>query len=128
MSHLADLRKDYDLAGLSEKDVARDPFRQFERWFQEAEAARLVEPNAMVLATVADGRPVNRAERLDLDIILDHTPYLDASVAVSAANGGCPTCSHRLRSLMASRRATATMARLRPTRGAKRSKLASPWS
>ncbi|HUJ43552.1 MAG TPA: pyridoxamine 5'-phosphate oxidase [Opitutaceae bacterium] len=61
MSHLADLRKDYQLAGLSEKDLARDPFQQFDRWFQEAEAARLPEPNAMVLATAArDGRPAAR--------------------------------------------------------------------
>jgi pyridoxamine 5'-phosphate oxidase len=58
MSHLADLHKDYHLAGLSEKDLAHDPFRQFDLWFQEAEAARLPEPNAMVLATAArDGRP-----------------------------------------------------------------------
>jgi len=61
MSSLADLRKDYNLAGLLEKDLAKDPFRQFERWFQEAEAAKLVEPNAMTLATVgADGRPSAR--------------------------------------------------------------------
>ena len=55
---LADLRKDYSLAGLVEKDLARDPFRQFEKWFQEAEAAKLHEPNAMILATATrDGRP-----------------------------------------------------------------------
>ncbi len=55
---LADLRKDYSLAGLLEKDLARDPFRQFEKWFQEAEAAKLPEPNAMVLATSArNGQP-----------------------------------------------------------------------
>lgn len=55
---LADLRKDYSLAGLVEKDLARDPFRQFEKWFQEVEAAKLPEPNAMILATVGrDGRP-----------------------------------------------------------------------
>ncbi len=61
MSSLADLRKDYSLAGLLEKDLAKDPFRQFERWFQEAEAAKLVEPNAMTLSTVgADGRPSAR--------------------------------------------------------------------
>ena len=55
---LADLRKDYALAGLAEKDLARDPFRQFEKWFQEAEASKLVEPNAMIVATAArDGRP-----------------------------------------------------------------------
>lgn len=58
MSSLADLRKDYSLAGLLEKDLAKDPFRQFEKWFQEAEAAKLTEPNAMTLSTVgADGRP-----------------------------------------------------------------------
>jgi len=58
---LADLRKDYSLAGLTEKDLARDPFRQFEKWFQEAEASKLVEPNAMILATAGrDGRPSSR--------------------------------------------------------------------
>lgn len=55
---LSDMRKDYGLAGLLEKDVEKNPFRQFERWFQEAEAAKINEPNAMTLATVSrDGRP-----------------------------------------------------------------------
>jgi pyridoxamine 5'-phosphate oxidase len=58
---LADLRKDYSLAGLAEKDLAKDPFRQFEKWFQEAQAAKVPEPNAMVLATAAkDGAPSAR--------------------------------------------------------------------
>jgi pyridoxamine 5'-phosphate oxidase len=58
---LAELRKDYSLAGLTEKDLAKDPFRQFEKWFQEAEAAKLLEPNAMTLATAGrDGRPSAR--------------------------------------------------------------------
>jgi pyridoxamine 5'-phosphate oxidase len=58
---LADLRTEYSLASLSEKDVARDPFRQFEKWFQEAEASKIREPNAAVLATAArDGRPSAR--------------------------------------------------------------------
>jgi pyridoxamine 5'-phosphate oxidase len=58
---LADLRKEYSLAGLAEKDAARDPFRQFEKWFQEAEAAKIHEPNAAVLATASkDGRPSAR--------------------------------------------------------------------
>ncbi len=61
MSNLADLRVDYHLAALSEQDLAVDPFQQFERWFREAEAARVPEPNAMVLATVGpDGRPAAR--------------------------------------------------------------------
>jgi pyridoxamine 5'-phosphate oxidase len=61
MSAYADLRRDYSLTGLSEKDLARDPFRQFEKWFQEAEAAKIPEPNAMILATVGrDARPSTR--------------------------------------------------------------------
>jgi len=59
--NLADLRKDYALAGLTEKDLARDPFRQFETWFGEAQAAKIAEPNAMVLGTASrDGRPSSR--------------------------------------------------------------------
>jgi pyridoxamine 5'-phosphate oxidase len=58
---VADLRKDYSLAGLTEKDLARDPYRQFDKWFQEAEASKLVEPNAMVLSTASrDGAPSSR--------------------------------------------------------------------
>lgn len=58
---LADMRKDYSLAGLLEKDLAKNPFRQFEQWFQEAEAAKIPEPNAMTLATTGrDGRPAAR--------------------------------------------------------------------
>ncbi len=59
--NLADLRRDYSLAGLAEKDLARDPYRQFEKWFGEAQAAKIPEPNALVLATAAkDGRPSSR--------------------------------------------------------------------
>lgn len=59
--NLADLRKDYSLAGLAEKDLARDPFRQFEKWFAEAQAAKIAEPNAMIVATATrEGRPSAR--------------------------------------------------------------------
>lgn len=51
MSSYAELRKEYSVSGLNEKDLAKDPFRQFEKWFQEAEGAKLPEPNAMVLCT-----------------------------------------------------------------------------
>ena len=58
---LADLRKDYTLSGLNENDLARDPYRQFEKWFQEAEAAKVIEPNAMTVCTsTRDGRPSGR--------------------------------------------------------------------
>ena len=58
---IADLRRDYSLAGLSEQDLAADPVQQFQKWFQEAVAAEITEPNAMVLATVdASGQPSSR--------------------------------------------------------------------
>ncbi|MFA5262668.1 MAG: pyridoxamine 5'-phosphate oxidase [Opitutaceae bacterium] len=61
MSSYADLRKDYNLAGLSERDLSKDPFRQFEKWFQEAEGAKIPEPNAMVLSTCnREGRSSSR--------------------------------------------------------------------
>ena len=59
--NIADIRKDYKLAALSESDCAASPFAQFEKWFADAVAASLPEPNAMTLATV-DGaqRPSTR--------------------------------------------------------------------
>jgi pyridoxamine 5'-phosphate oxidase len=58
---IADLRRDYSLAGLSEQDLAADPVQQFQKWFQEALTAEIAEPNAMVLATVApSGQPSTR--------------------------------------------------------------------
>lgn len=49
------------MSGLLEKDLARDPFRQFDKWFQEAQGAKINEPNAMVVSTTTkDGRPSSR--------------------------------------------------------------------
>ena len=58
---VADLRREYALARLDEKDVSRDPIAEFARWFAEAQAAEVEEPNAMVLATATpDGTPSAR--------------------------------------------------------------------
>jgi pyridoxamine 5'-phosphate oxidase len=58
---IADLRKDYSRHGLLEADADRDPIRQFHTWFEQALAAELPEPNAMILSTVStDGRPSAR--------------------------------------------------------------------
>jgi pyridoxamine 5'-phosphate oxidase len=55
------LRKEYTRAGLTEADADPDPIEQFRKWFDEALAADLHEPNAMTLATAApDGRPSAR--------------------------------------------------------------------
>lgn len=64
---LADLRRDYTRAGLSEADLAPTWHEQFGRWFTEA--AGLREPNAVVLATAdASGVPSARTVLLkDVD-------------------------------------------------------------
>ena len=61
MLSIAELRREYSLAGLTEQDLDPDPFQQFRKWFDQAMAATLLEPNAMVLATVdAAGQPSTR--------------------------------------------------------------------
>ena len=58
---LAALREEYARDGLTEPDLAPDPITMFRRWFDEAVAAGLHEPNAMVVATAGlDARPAAR--------------------------------------------------------------------
>lgn len=58
---LAHIRRDYSREGLSEEQVANDPFVQFGRWMDEAITAELPEPTAMSLSTAsAEGRPSSR--------------------------------------------------------------------
>ncbi|MFM8610204.1 MAG: pyridoxamine 5'-phosphate oxidase [Burkholderiaceae bacterium] len=58
---IADLRKSYERAELSEDASHADPLKQFEQWLQEAISAQVPEPNAMTLATVGpDLRPSTR--------------------------------------------------------------------
>jgi pyridoxamine 5'-phosphate oxidase len=60
-SRLAELRKSYERAELSEEASHADPLKQFDQWLTEALSAELPEPNAMTLATVAsDLRPSTR--------------------------------------------------------------------
>jgi pyridoxamine 5'-phosphate oxidase len=57
----ADLRREYALGGLAESDLAPDPFAMFHRWYHDAVAAAVYEPNAMIVASVsADGQPSAR--------------------------------------------------------------------
>lgn len=61
MQAIADLRKDYSKASLDIADVLPDPMKQFEKWFNEAVNAQVMEPNAMNLATVSEsGKPTSR--------------------------------------------------------------------
>lgn len=51
----------YDRGALVEADLAADPLTQFQHWLADAVAEGIVEPNAMVLSTVAsDGVPSAR--------------------------------------------------------------------
>ena len=49
---IKNLRREYKLNKLSEKTVKQDPLNQFEKWFKEVLKVGLIEPNAMILATV----------------------------------------------------------------------------
>ncbi|MCZ2223408.1 MAG: pyridoxamine 5'-phosphate oxidase [Chitinophagales bacterium] len=58
---IADIRTDYKMSSLSEKDVAIEPFSQFSRWWNDAINSKIEEVNAMTLATVsAKGIPSAR--------------------------------------------------------------------
>ena len=61
MTSLADLRKSYERAELSEDASHANPLHQFDQWLKEAIATEVPEPNAMTLATVASNlRPSTR--------------------------------------------------------------------
>ena len=56
-----DMRRDYVRHGLLEGDVAPDPIRQFDLWFDEVVKQGTLDANAMTLATVgSDRRPSAR--------------------------------------------------------------------
>lgn len=58
---LSAMRAHYRAAGLMEPELAADPYEQFTRWFADAAASGLTEPNAMVVSTAdQDGRPSSR--------------------------------------------------------------------
>lgn len=57
----ADMRVTYNQDPLDASDLSPAPLAQFEKWFAEVVAAKLPEPNAMVVATVdAVGQPSAR--------------------------------------------------------------------
>ncbi|MGH1561806.1 pyridoxamine 5'-phosphate oxidase [Mumia sp. DW29H23] len=52
---IAALREEYEAAGLSEAEAGHDPVALFGRWFDEAVASGIHDPNAMALATATPG-------------------------------------------------------------------------
>ena len=89
---LGAMRRDYAdrSAELSEADLAGDWLTQFHRWFADAVAAGLVEPNAMVLATAGrDGRPSARTvllKQVDAQGFVFVTNYTSRKGSELAAN------------------------------------------
>ncbi|AEY01225.1 pyridoxamine 5'-phosphate oxidase [Oceanimonas sp. GK1] len=58
---LADYRREYLQGGLRRNDLPNDPLSLFETWMQQAIAASLPDPTAMVVATVDEqGQPYQR--------------------------------------------------------------------
>jgi len=61
MKGMDELRKEYSKASLDISDVDKDPIGQFDKWFKEALAAGIPEPNAFTLSTISEGgRPSAR--------------------------------------------------------------------
>ena len=87
---IADLRQEYMRESLDEENAARDPFTQFDRWFNEAIKAELPMLNAMTLATVsASGQPAARIVLLkgvDARGFVFYTDYASRKGAELAAN------------------------------------------
>jgi pyridoxamine 5'-phosphate oxidase len=87
---LAAARVSYEAGALDEADLAPAPLAQFRRWYDDAVAAGLPEPNAMVLATAdADGAPDARIVLMkgyDQFGIVFVTSYASAKGAQLAVN------------------------------------------
>ena len=55
------LRHDFLKASFNEKDANNNPFKQFEKWYEEAVKSDLHEPNALTLSTSSKkGKPSSR--------------------------------------------------------------------
>lgn len=58
---IKDLRREYNKSSLTVKNVNKDPFKQFAKWFEEVLKSGFLEPNAMAVATASkEGKPSSR--------------------------------------------------------------------
>ncbi|WP_323756364.1 pyridoxamine 5'-phosphate oxidase [Roseivirga sp.] len=90
MTNIADLRQDYTKASLDLDTVAPSPFTQFRKWFDEAIKSEVLEPNAFVLSTVAEGgKPFQRTvlmKALDDKGVVFYTNYKSRKAQQIEAN------------------------------------------
>ena len=83
---IGNLRREYRYSGVAREDLHADPLEQFNRWFEQAMAAQIQDPNAMILATVAsNGQPSQRTVLLK---------YFDANGLVFFTNLGSNKAQH----------------------------------
>jgi pyridoxamine 5'-phosphate oxidase len=57
---MQDLRRDYQKHYLSENEIEKNPFQQFQLWFNDAVHSDILDANAMTLATSRDNKPSAR--------------------------------------------------------------------
>jgi pyridoxamine 5'-phosphate oxidase len=112
------MRRDYDDGGLTEDGLAATWVEQFDRWFADAVAAELPEPNAMVVATAdADGAPHARIVLMkgyDEGGFVFGTSYASAKAAEIAVNPRAALV-FPWHALQRSVRITGTVERIGPT-------------
>ena len=64
---IGDYRIEYLKGGLHRADLSKSPFEQFEKWFVQVRDANMVDPNAMIIATVSkQGKPSQRTVLLKM--------------------------------------------------------------
>ncbi len=92
MDSIRDRRVQYETAGLERDDLAPDPVAQWRHWYEQAESAGCVEPNAMVVSTIAaDGLPDSRyvlAREVTDDGFVFYTSYASAKSMQLDVNAG----------------------------------------
>ncbi|MEP6815794.1 MAG: pyridoxamine 5'-phosphate oxidase [Marmoricola sp.] len=91
-ARVAQLRRSYELAGLGEDDLDPDPVAMFGRWFDEAQAGGVLEPNAMVLSTLGESGPSSRTvllKAIEPDGFVFYTNYASRKADELAAAPAC---------------------------------------
>jgi len=87
---ISQFRREFLKGGLDKKNLAADPISQFGTWFEQARDTSMVDPTAMVLATVdTNGQPSQRSVLLkyfDEDGFVFFTNYGSRKAEEIAAN------------------------------------------
>lgn len=96
-NELPDMRRDYRKDTLDESQVDPNPIHQFETWFKAAKESEVMEANAMILATVAEGRPSQRVvllKGIEESGFYFYTNYQSKKAQELAANPFASICFH----------------------------------